>query len=100
MKSIDIRVAEQFPEPEFSRLQMRVFEDVQQYSEEWDSILREEADHGISPQKVSPCCASALTRGMNSSVGLSAGWSEATSSIWRVAAFVHPIGGAESTRRY
>lgn len=75
MKSIEIRVADQFPEPEFSRLQMRVFEDVQQYSKEWDSILREEADNGVSPQKVSPVLRVGAYEG-DELVGWSFGWLE------------------------
>lgn len=54
MKSIDIRITDQFPEPEFSRLQTLVFVDLQQYSDEWESIVRDEADHGVSPHRLSP----------------------------------------------
>lgn len=42
MQSIEVRYTEKFPEPEFSSLQKLVFADVQQFSNELESVLRSE----------------------------------------------------------
>jgi GNAT superfamily N-acetyltransferase len=47
MSSIEIRPAEKFPEPEFSRLARLVFADVQQPSHELEAVLRDEANRTI-----------------------------------------------------
>lgn len=54
MTNIDIRLTDTFPEPEFGRLQRLAFADVQQYSDEWDAVLRDEAGITVAPHKLPP----------------------------------------------
>ncbi|HAT30101.1 MAG TPA: hypothetical protein DCW29_04395 [Janthinobacterium sp.] len=75
MQSIDLRLTDSFPEPEFSRLQMLVFADVQQHSDELESILLDEAGSGVSPQSFSPMLRLGAYQG-DELVGWSCGWME------------------------
>jgi ribosomal protein S18 acetylase RimI-like enzyme len=76
MQNIDIRPTNEFPEPEFSRLQTLVFADVQQYSDELEAILRDEAGGAdVSPEKLSPIFRIGAYEG-NELVGWSYGWME------------------------
>jgi GNAT superfamily N-acetyltransferase len=55
MKSVHIRpLSEKFPEPEFSRLQRVVFADMQQISDEWGAVLRDETTDSLVQQIHSP----------------------------------------------
>jgi hypothetical protein len=74
--AIEIRPADKFPEPEFSRLQRLVFADVQQPSELLAATLREEAASGhVANHKHSPIFRIGAYAGAEL-VGWSYGWME------------------------
>jgi len=76
MSEIVIRTAEKFPEPDFSRLQRLVFENIQQPSQEFASALDHEAQAGPSaPPVQSPMCRLGAYEG-ETLVGWSCGWME------------------------
>lgn len=76
MPSIDIRVTQKFPEPDFSRLQMLVFKDVQQVSDQLRAVLDDEAAHApASPYKHPPMFRLGAYAG-EELVGWSFGWME------------------------
>lgn len=89
MQSIDIRPSDKFPEPEFARLQLLVFADVQQYSDELDALLREEADNGVAPQQFSPMLRIGAYEG-DELVGWSCGWMERGNVFYMANSGVRP----------
>jgi GNAT superfamily N-acetyltransferase len=76
MNDIEIRPADKFPEPEFSRLTRLVFADVQQTSAALEAVLREEgAGPPASDQGHSPMVRFGAYDG-DDLVGWSCGWME------------------------
>lgn len=76
MSAIEIRPADKFPEPAFSRLSRLVFADVQQASAAFEAVLREEGAGPPADQQGQPPIVRFGAYDGDDLVGWSSGWME------------------------